>query len=93
MDIQKWKEEHPKVVKVVKIVTATGLVIAVGVGGHIYYDKGYRIEITTRESRIIRNASIGYSENLKNAALGIEAKGLDASKTWARRDAIISPYC
>lgn len=93
MDIQKWKEEHPKVVKVVKIVTATGLVIVVGVGGYIWYDRGCRIEITTQEFRNTRNINIGYSENLKNAALGIEAKGLDASKTWARRDAIISPYC
>lgn len=92
MDIQKWKENHPKAVKVIKITAAVSLVIISGVGCYVWHDKGYRIELTTQEFRNARSINIGYSENLKNAALGIEAKGLDASKTWARHDAIIAPY-
>ena len=34
----------------------------------------------------------GDARELFNAALGIEAKGLDASKTWCRYDTIAESY-
>jgi len=88
MSFQEWKEKNPKAVKIIKIVAIVGTISIC----YVCHIKGVRIEITTQNFRDIRNADIGYSENLKNAALGIEARSLDASKTWARRAAIIAPY-
>lgn len=73
MSFREWAEKNPKVIKIIKIVAIAGVVSIC----YVCHANGVRVEITTQNFRDIRNADIGYSENLKNAALGIEAKGLD----------------
>ncbi len=84
MTVKEFKEKHPKVVKAAKIV--------VGVAVVIFAANQCGLKVTTREYREDEIDILGYANDLKNAALGAEAKGLDATGIWERRQAIIDDY-
>ena len=68
--------------------------VAFGVGTVITYinSNGIKIELTSFETREARFKMDGDARELFNAALGIEAKGFDATETWDRYNAIADSY-
>ena len=91
-----FKNNHPTTAKIVKTIVAAGAVTVACVTAveAIEYinDKGLMIEISSFETREARFKMDGDARELFNAALGIEAKGLDASKTWCRYNTIAESY-
>lgn len=94
-----FKEEHPTVAGIVDVVMLAGIGAALGVGikassNYIDYIKtiGLRIDVSTFASREMYANKFGDARELKNAALGIDAKGLNSAQTWARYHAIVDPY-
>ena len=94
--INEFKAEHPTVVKVVNGLVITAGVTALSYAGYTCYEHakeiGLRVEITTYESREATKELLGDARELLNAALGIEAKGLDAGQTMERYQAIADTY-
>lgn len=94
--IAAFKEEHPTATKIVKVVAITGAVAGtvVGVSAAVTYvnNNGLRLELSSFETREERFKMDGDARELFNAALGIEAKGLDAAETWDRYNAIADSY-
>ena len=94
--ITEFKESHPTATKVIKTVAITGVTVGafVGVGTVMTYitKNGVRIEVSTFESREAQFKMDGDARELFNAALGIEAKGLDASKTLERYNSVRDAY-
>ena len=94
--IAEFKEEHPTATKIVKAVAITGAVAGavVGVSAAVTYisDNGLRFELSSFETREARFKIDGDARELFNAALGIEAKGLDATETWDRYNVIADSY-
>lgn len=84
MTIKEFKEKHPKVVKAAKI--------AVSCASVIFVASQCGLRVTTREYRENEIDALGYANDLKNAALGAEAKGLDATSIWGCRQSIIDDY-
>lgn len=84
MTIKEFKEKHPKATKAIKCV----------IGGVVIFcaANACGLKVTTREYREDEIDLLGYANDLKNAALGAEAKGLDASHIWERRQDIIDDY-
>lgn len=91
-----FKDEHPTATKIVKAVMITGAVAGTvaGVSAAATYinNNGLRLELSSFETREARFKMDGDARELFNAALGIEAKGLDAAKTWDRYNAIADSY-
>lgn len=94
--IAEFKEEHPTATKIVKVAAIAGAAVGVafGVGTVITYinSNGIKIELTSFETREARFKMDGDARELFNAALGIEAKGFDATETWDRYNAIADSY-
>ena len=91
-----FKDEHPTATKIVKAVVITGAVAGTvaGVSAAATYinNNGLRLELSSFETREARFKMDGDARELFNAALGIEAKGLDATETWGRYNAIADSY-
>ena len=91
-----FKDEHPTATKIVKAVMITGAVAGtiMGVSAVVTYinNNGLRLELSSFETREARFKIDGDARELFNAALGIEAKGLDATETWDRYNAIADSY-
>ena len=91
-----FKDEHPTATKIVKAVVITGAVAGTvaGVSAAATYinNNGLRPELSSFETREARFKIDGDARELFNAALGIEAKGLDATETWDRYNAIADSY-
>ena len=94
--ISEFKEEHPTATKIVKTVAITGAVLGtvVGVNAVATYisDNGMKLELSSFKTREERFKMDGDARELFNAALGIEAKGLDATETWGCYNAIADSY-
>ena len=88
--IKTFKEEHPTATKI--IIGTTGAVVAVTVICVACGTCGIKVEVTTVYDRVNRVKELGYAQELKNAALGIEAKHLDPSLTWDKHKEICSKY-
>ena len=91
-----FKDEHSTATKIVKAVMITGAVAGtiMGVSAVVTYinNNGLRLELSSFETREARFKIDGDARELFNAALGIEAKGLDATETWDRYNAIADSY-
>lgn len=91
-----FKDEHPTATKIAKAVMITGAVAGtiMGVSVAVTYinNNGLRLELSSFETREARFKIDGDARELFNAALGIEAKGLDATETWNRYNAIADSY-
>lgn len=91
-----FKDEHPTATKIVKAVVITGAVAGTvaGVSAAVTYinNNGLRLELSSFETREERFKMDGDARELFNAALGIEAKGLDETETWNRYNAIADSY-
>ena len=88
--IKTFKEERPMATKI--IIGTTGAVAAVAVICVACSTCGIKVEVTTVDDRVNRVKELGYAQELKNAALGIEAKHLDPSLTWEKHKEICSRY-
>lgn len=91
-----FKDGHPTATKIVKAVMITGAVAGtiMGASAAVTYinNNGLRLELSSFETREARFKIDGDARELFNAALGIEAKGLDATETWDRYNAIADSY-
>lgn len=94
--VNEFKEEHPTIVGIIDVVMLAGIgaVLGVGINASSNHIKtiGLRIDISTFASREMYANKFGDARELKNAALGIDAKGLNSVTTWARYHAIVDPY-
>ena len=94
--IAEFKDEHPTATKIVKAVMITGAVAGtiMGASAAVTYinNNALRLELSSFETREARFKIDGDARELFNAALGIEAKGLDATETWDRYNAIADSY-
>lgn len=94
--VTEFKNNHPTATKVAKTVMIAGAVTVTCVTAFEAVEyingKGLMIEISSFETREARFKMDGDARELFNAALGIEAKGLDASKTWNRYNMIAESY-
>ena len=88
--IKTFEEEHPTATKI--IIGTTGAVVAVTVICVACSTCGIKVEVTTVDDRVNRVNELGYAQELKNAALGIEAKHLDPSLTWDKHKEICGKY-
>lgn len=90
--INEFKEVHPTATKVASITAQVAIGATIGAGVYAASKAGVRIEVSTFSSRKNDEIKLGDARELFNAALGIEAKGFDAAKTWGRYHAIVDPY-
>lgn len=90
--INEFKEAHPNVTKVASVTAQVAIGATIGAGVYAASKAGVRIEVSTFATRKNDEVKLGDARELFNAALGIEAKGFDAAKTWERCHAIVDPY-
>lgn len=90
--INEFKEAHPTATKVASFTAQVAIGATIGAGINAFSKAGVRVDVSTSASRKNIELQLGDARELFNAALGIEARGLDATKTWERYHAIVDPY-
>lgn len=92
MKVCEWTKKHPKITKVIKITGVVMVFCGTFCVSYIAVKGGYKVEVTSLTDRENRVLDLGFAENLRNGALGTEARGFNASAIWAKRDAIVKSY-